>query len=134
MPEISINNMKHSFHLPLLDPHNYNMLNSSNLQQHQQQHNNQHNNHSYQHQLIDSALNTPMSLGGTSTFSDLSPMTMHPGIGMVNALINDFGNMDLRRKAPGCERSNTAPNLFVNIPSGNGLLDGKNLVCFLGID
>lgn len=64
-----------------------------------------------------------MSLGGTSTFSDLSPMTMHPGVGMVNALINDFGNMDLRRKAPGCERSNTAPNLYANM--SGGFLDGK---------
>jgi len=39
----------------------------------------------------------------------------HPGVGMVNALINDFANIDLNRKAPGCERSNTMPNLLTNV-------------------
>jgi hypothetical protein len=99
-PELSINNvamsMKQKMHLPLAE-------------------------HSQQYQYNgSSALYTPMSLGGSSSVSEMSPMTpMHPGVNMVNTLINDFDrSMDLKRKAPGCERSNTAPNLFVNLPSG----------------
>ncbi|ODM97779.1 Protein bicaudal C 1 [Orchesella cincta] len=81
-PEFSLatmNAMKQSMHLPLMDNHSI------------------------------KGFPTPAS----STVSD-SSMCSNP----INAIIQEFRDFDLKRKAPGWERSNTAPNLFGKATSG----------------